>query len=129
MFQSLELKDGGSVKFGGNQKGKIVGSGTISNGNLPSISNVLFVEGVTHNLLSISQLSDSGYDIIFNQKSCRALQLSCWEFSQIMDIRWSFGSGPCIFCPNDHSTFKINISLIFQPFDPTLFGNFSSTCP
>ena len=73
MFQSLELKAGGSVKFGGNQKGKIIGSGTICNGNLPSISNVLLVEGLTHNLLSISQLSDSGYDIIFNQKSCCAV--------------------------------------------------------
>ena len=73
MFQSLELKDGGHVKFGGNHKGKIVGYGNIGNGNLPSISDVLYVEGLTHNLLSISQLSDSGYDIIFNQKSCRAV--------------------------------------------------------
>lgn len=61
------------MKFEGNQKGRIVGSGTIGNGNLPSISNVLYVERLTHNLLSISQLSDSGYDIIFNQKSCRAV--------------------------------------------------------
>lgn len=73
MFQSLEHRDGGSVKFGGNQKGKIAGSGTIGNGNLPSISNVLYVEGLTHKLLSISQLSDSRYDIIFNQKSCRVV--------------------------------------------------------
>ena len=73
MFQNLELKSGGDVKFGGNQKGKIIGSGTIGNGNLPSISNVLLVEGLAHNLLSISQLSDNGYDIIFNQKSCKAV--------------------------------------------------------
>jgi hypothetical protein len=26
-----------------------------------------------HNLLSISQLSDNGYDIIFNQKTCKAI--------------------------------------------------------
>ena len=54
MFQSLEIKSGGDVKFGGNQKGKIIGSGTIGNGNLPSITNVLLVEGLAHNLLSIS---------------------------------------------------------------------------
>ena len=54
MFQHLEFKAGGDVKFGGNQKGKIIGSGTIGNGNLPSISNVLLVEGLAHNLLSIS---------------------------------------------------------------------------
>ena len=53
--------------FGGNQRGKIIGSETVGNGNLPSINNVLLVDGLMHNLLSISQLSDNGYDIIFNQ--------------------------------------------------------------
>ena len=69
MFQSPELKSIGYVGFRGNHKGKIIGSGTVGNGNLPSISNVLLVDGLMHNLLSISQLSDNGYDIIFNQKS------------------------------------------------------------
>src|SRR3954466_14372632 len=72
-FQDLVLKPGGEVKFGGDQKGKIIGSGTIKFGNSPSITNVLLVEGLTHNLLSISQLSDNDYDIIFNQKSCKAV--------------------------------------------------------
>src|SRR3954470_20551266 len=44
MFQDLVLKSGGEVKFGGDQKGKIIGSGTIKSGNSPSISNVLLVE-------------------------------------------------------------------------------------
>src|SRR3954469_6739687 len=72
-FHDLGLKPGGEVKFGGDQKGKIIGSGTISLGNSPSITNVLLVEGLTHKLLSISQLSDNGYDIIFHQKSCKAV--------------------------------------------------------
>ena len=71
MFQSLELKAGGYVGFEGNQKGKIIGSGTIGNDYLPSITNVLLVDRLMHNLLSISQLSDNGYDIIFNQKYCK----------------------------------------------------------
>ena len=73
MFQSLELKSGGYLGFRGNQKGKIIGSGSIGNGTLPSITNVLLVDRLIHNLLSISQLSDNGYDIIFNQKSCKAV--------------------------------------------------------
>src|SRR3954463_1354179 len=73
MFQDLVLKSGGEVKFGGDQKGKIIGSGTISTGNSPSITNVLLVDGLTHNLLSISHLSDNGYDIIFDQKSRKAV--------------------------------------------------------
>jgi hypothetical protein len=73
MFQDLELKHGGFVGFRGNQKGKIIGSRTISNGKLPSITNVLLDDGLMHNLLSVSQLSDNGYDIIFNQNSCKAV--------------------------------------------------------
>lgn len=73
MFKELELKPGGSVGFGEDQKGKIIGTGTIGNGFLPSISNVLLFEGLMHNLLSISQLSDNGCEIIFNQKSCKVV--------------------------------------------------------
>src|SRR3954462_1833970 len=73
MFQDLELKSAGEVKFGGNQKDKIIGSRTICIGNSPSITNVLLVDGLAHNLLSISQLSDNGYDIFFNQNPCKAI--------------------------------------------------------
>src|ERR1044072_3938637 len=73
MFQEQELKPGGVVGFGGKQKGKIIGSGTIGNGKCPSIKNVLLVEGLMHNLLSISQLADDGYDVVFNQKSCKVI--------------------------------------------------------
>src|SRR3954469_12115056 len=73
MFQDLVLKSDGEFKFEGDQKGKIIGSRTISIGNSPSITNVLLVEGLSHNLLSISQLCYNGYDIIFNQKSCTAV--------------------------------------------------------
>lgn len=34
MFQDLELKPGGFVGFEGNQKGKVIGSGTVGNGSL-----------------------------------------------------------------------------------------------
>src|SRR4030065_1975158 len=58
MFQTLSMQEGGSVGFGGNQKRKIVGTGMIGNSSL-SINNVWMVEGLTHNLLSISQFCDS----------------------------------------------------------------------
>ena len=59
--------------FGGNRRGKIIGSGTVDNGNLPSISNVLLVDGLMHNLLSISQLSDNSYDIILIKSPVKQL--------------------------------------------------------
>ena len=73
MFWSLELKPGGIVGFRGNQKGKIIGSKTIGNSYLPFINNFLLVKGLMHNLLSISQLSDNDYDIIFNKKSYKVV--------------------------------------------------------
>ena len=73
MLQSLELKSGGYVCFRGNQKGNIIGSGSIGNDTLPSITNVLLVDELMYNMLSISQLSDNSYDIIFNQNSYKAV--------------------------------------------------------
>ena len=45
MFQTLSMQQGGSVGFGGNQKGKIVGTGMIGNSSL-SINNVWLVEEI-----------------------------------------------------------------------------------
>ena len=73
MFQDLELKSGGVVGFGGNHKGKIMGSRMIGNGKFHSINNVLLVDVLMHNLLSTSQLSDNGYSVIFNQTSCKVI--------------------------------------------------------
>ena len=70
MFQDLQMKKGGKVTFGGNQRGKIAGVGKIGIPPSASIDNVLFVEGLRHNLLSISQLCDSGYGVIFNKDEC-----------------------------------------------------------
>ena len=90
VFQDLELKPGGVVGFGGNQKGNIIGSGTVGNGKLPSINNVLLVEGLMHNLLSISQLSDNGYDVIFNQTSCKAVSQKMAQFCSMVRGRTTF---------------------------------------
>ncbi|CAJ2645568.1 unnamed protein product [Trifolium pratense] len=63
------MKEGGSVGFGGNQKGKIIGTGTVGNSSL-SINDVWLVDGLKHNLLSISQFCDNGYVVVFNKESC-----------------------------------------------------------
>ena len=55
------MKEGGTVGFGGNQTGKIIGTGTIGNSSI-SINNV---DGLRHNLLSISQFCYNGYDVLF----------------------------------------------------------------
>lgn len=54
-------------------KNNVIGSRITGNGSLPFINNVLLVKGLMNNLLSISQLSDTGYGIIFNKKSCKSV--------------------------------------------------------
>ena len=49
-FISLKSKDGGSVTFGDNGKGKIVKIGNVGKNSSPSIKNVLLVKWLKHNL-------------------------------------------------------------------------------
>jgi len=49
------------VTFGNNDNGK----GTIGKLNSAKIENVQYVEGLKHNLLSISKLCDSGFEVVF----------------------------------------------------------------
>jgi hypothetical protein len=53
-FTSLTLKDGGNVKFGDNSKEKIIGICNIGKTHSLIIEDVLLVDGLKHNLLSIN---------------------------------------------------------------------------
>ncbi|KAK2445742.1 putative mitochondrial protein [Trifolium repens] len=72
MFQTLTLKEGGTVGFGGNQKGKIIGTCIVGNSSL-SIKNVWLVDDLKHNLLSISQFCDSGFNVKFDKEACTVI--------------------------------------------------------
>jgi len=72
MFLTLTMKEGGNVKFAGNQSGKIIGTGTIGNSFI-SINNVWLLDGLEHNLLSISQFCDNGYDVMFEKTNCTVI--------------------------------------------------------
>ena len=68
-LSSFTPKDGGFVTFGDNSKGKIIGVGNIDNYS-SCIENVLLVDGLKHNLISISQLCDKNYKVIFDKNKC-----------------------------------------------------------
>jgi len=70
MFLDLKPHEGGAVAFEGMGKGKIFGIGKVGIPSLASIDNVLYVEGLKYNQLSISQFCDSGYIISFNKDKC-----------------------------------------------------------
>ncbi|XP_073030765.1 uncharacterized protein [Primulina eburnea] len=60
----------GSVTYGGGAKEKIVGKGTLNVEGLPKLHNVLHVEGLNLNLISISQLCDDNFLVKFNRHTC-----------------------------------------------------------
>ena len=68
MFNSInENKSNGidSITFGDNGKGKVKGLGKIVISNDLSISNMLLVESLNFNLLSVAQSYDLGFKCIF----------------------------------------------------------------
>ena len=58
------------VTFGGNGKGQTRGFGTLSNG-VTTFRRVAYVEGLKHNLLSISQLCYKDHKVTFSKKDCK----------------------------------------------------------
>jgi len=58
--------EGGTVTFGDDSKRKIVGIGNIKLSSSLMIENVVLVDVLNHNLLSISQLCDKGFNVIFD---------------------------------------------------------------
>ena len=70
MFLNLKPVKGGAIAFDGMGKGKISGIGKIDIPSLASIDNILYVEGLKYNLLSISQFCNSGYIVSFNKDQC-----------------------------------------------------------
>ena len=75
MLSSLQHKDGGLVTFGDNNKCKVIAIGNVGQGENPLIENVLLVDGLKHNLLSISQLCDKDYKVLFDKNACHLYDL------------------------------------------------------
>ena len=64
MFTSFQPShdQSGNIVFGDNGKGEVLGLGKIAISNDNCISNVLLVNSLRYNLLSISQLCEMGYN-------------------------------------------------------------------
>jgi len=69
-FTSLKLKVEVHVTYGDNNRGRILGRGNVGTKDSTTIENVLYVEGLKHSLLSISQLCDKGYKVNFEANTC-----------------------------------------------------------
>ena len=72
----FESKKGGNVIFGDGSKSQIKGKGIISLPRLPDIVNILYVEGLRVNLLSISQICDQDFMVLFSKGKCLVMNKS-----------------------------------------------------
>ncbi|KAA0040705.1 retrovirus-related Pol polyprotein from transposon TNT 1-94 [Cucumis melo var. makuwa] len=72
-FSELSECKVGSVVFGDGGKGKIIGKGTINHPGLPFLLDVQLVQGLSANLLSISQLCDQGYQVSLSKDRSNVL--------------------------------------------------------
>ena len=76
LFKFFESKKGGNVTFSDGSKSQIKGKRIISLLGLPDIANVLYVEGLRVNLLSISQICDQDFMILFSRGKCLVMDES-----------------------------------------------------
>ena len=76
LFKVFESKKGGNVNFGDESKSQIKGRGTISLPRLLDIANVQYVEGLRVKLLSISQICDQDFMVLFSKGKCLVLNES-----------------------------------------------------
>jgi hypothetical protein len=65
-------RKGGNVAFGDDSSAKILGEGVVELGrkNVKE-KNVLLVEDLKHNLLSVSKMCDQGYTLTFDSRKCK----------------------------------------------------------
>ena len=65
-FTHISPKNRGPVTYGDHNKGKILGVGKIGMNPSTSIENALLVDGLKHSFLSVSQLCDKGFSMLFD---------------------------------------------------------------
>ena len=70
-FQTLQGKTR-TVTFENDNSSKVLGKGTVTLGSKDAVAkNVLLIENMKHNLLSVSQMCDQGHVLMFTSKDCK----------------------------------------------------------
>jgi hypothetical protein len=70
-FLTLRKERDGSVSFRNDDLAKIIGKGTVQIGNKnEKAENVLLVEDMKHNILSVSQMCEQGHKVTFDSEKC-----------------------------------------------------------
>jgi hypothetical protein len=71
MFLKLKKEQYGSVSFGNDNSNKIIGRCTFNIGRKDAkAENVLLVEDMKNNILSVSKMCDQGHNLVFEFEKC-----------------------------------------------------------
>ena len=76
LFLKLKSKSSGKVTFGDDVKAKTIGIGDVGKDGKTFVHNVLLVDNLGYNLLSVSQLCDRGLYVLFKKHECLVLDLN-----------------------------------------------------
>jgi transposase InsO family protein len=75
MFDFLQLtQEAQEIVFGDSGKSKVIGIGKIPISDQQSLSNVLLVDSLSYNLMSVSQLCGMGYNCLFSDVDVKILR-------------------------------------------------------
>ena len=69
-FLDLKKNQGGDVSFGDNGTARILGKGTVPLKGSEKAQNVLYVEGLNHDLLSVGKPCDAHFNVTFFTHHC-----------------------------------------------------------
>ena len=69
LLKQYEERSGPRVTFGDDSKGHTRGYGNVEHGDV-IFTEVALVDGLKHNLLSVSQLCDKGFHVTFKEDQC-----------------------------------------------------------
>ncbi|KAI5339507.1 hypothetical protein L3X38_018779 [Prunus dulcis] len=110
VFSSLGPFDGDTVSFGGGHKSQVVGKGNVCIPGLPKLKNVRFVESLTSNLISVSQLCDDGVvGVRFFTHCCKIVRK---EGNEIVNVTISRYNCYCIDGSDDAKDVVCNKGLL-----------------
>ena len=77
-FESLKEKKDGTVSFGNDGTSYVIGLGTVTLVRKDVLAkNVLLVENMNQNLLSVGKMCDQGHTMLFNSKKCEIRKGRC----------------------------------------------------
>ena len=69
LLSNIKECERGDVTFGDNQKGRVIGIGNVSSKYDNFIKNVMLVDNLKYNLISVSQLCDKNVDVKFEKNA------------------------------------------------------------